>query len=228
MKELGGKYGIRRIRVPRFDSLFGGRRTVLEPVSRIGLNHVRHPIAPPGAGSNSDDRAPSQRLAQRGGALQISLRPPCGTFRVGDPPGRSDSGPCPALSVGFRVVRGGRHVDLSRLVRAAAEQLLFASESCELITALGVIEHLDDDKGFLSELHRVCRPGGHVLLPHLCLRYPLEPARRDRAPQEAVSERRVRTARPGGRVRGGAEQLREHAPVSLDPGDPAASAARLY
>ncbi|MFQ5801324.1 MAG: class I SAM-dependent methyltransferase [Candidatus Methylomirabilales bacterium] len=53
---------------------------------------------------------------------------------------------------------------VSRLVRATAEHLPFRSESYGLITAIGVIEHLDDEKCFLSELSRVCRPGGYILL----------------------------------------------------------------
>jgi ubiquinone/menaquinone biosynthesis C-methylase UbiE len=53
---------------------------------------------------------------------------------------------------------------INRLVHATAENLPFKSHSFSLITAIGVIEHLDDDKCFLAELLRVCRPGGSVLL----------------------------------------------------------------
>ncbi|MGH9428781.1 MAG: class I SAM-dependent methyltransferase [Terriglobia bacterium] len=53
---------------------------------------------------------------------------------------------------------------IDRLVRATAERLPFKAESYGLITALGVIEHLDDEQTFLSELYRVCRPGGYVAL----------------------------------------------------------------
>ncbi|MFQ5803913.1 MAG: class I SAM-dependent methyltransferase [Candidatus Methylomirabilales bacterium] len=51
----------------------------------------------------------------------------------------------------------------NRLVRATAERLPFKPDSYGLITAIGVIEHIGDEKGFLSELARVCRPGGYVL-----------------------------------------------------------------
>ena len=53
---------------------------------------------------------------------------------------------------------------IDRLVRGTAGRLPFRADSYGLITAIGVIEHLDDEKGFLSELCRVCRPGGYILL----------------------------------------------------------------
>jgi SAM-dependent methyltransferase len=53
---------------------------------------------------------------------------------------------------------------LSRLIRASAEELPVADASCDLITALGVIEHLDDDRAFLQNVRRALRPGGHVVL----------------------------------------------------------------
>jgi SAM-dependent methyltransferase len=46
----------------------------------------------------------------------------------------------------------------------AAERLPFADGSFDVVTALDVIEHLDDDLGSLKEIHRVLRPGGRVLL----------------------------------------------------------------
>lgn len=53
---------------------------------------------------------------------------------------------------------------LDRLVRATVEHIPFKAESFSLITALGLIEHLSDEKRFLAELLRVCRPGGYILL----------------------------------------------------------------
>jgi ubiquinone/menaquinone biosynthesis C-methylase UbiE len=49
-------------------------------------------------------------------------------------------------------------------VRASATSLPFADASYNIITALELIEHMDDDKGFLGELYRVCKPEGHILL----------------------------------------------------------------
>jgi SAM-dependent methyltransferase len=46
----------------------------------------------------------------------------------------------------------------------AAEELPHADETFDLVTALDVIEHLDDDLGGLNEIRRVLRPNGHALL----------------------------------------------------------------
>lgn len=49
------------------------------------------------------------------------------------------------------------------LVQASATALPFADASADVITALDVLEHLEDDVGALSELHRILRPGGYLL-----------------------------------------------------------------
>jgi len=46
----------------------------------------------------------------------------------------------------------------------AAESLPYDDDSFDLVTALDVIEHLDDDQAGLSEVSRVLRPGGRALL----------------------------------------------------------------
>lgn len=45
-----------------------------------------------------------------------------------------------------------------------AENLPFEDNSFDLVTALDVLEHLDDDGAGLNEIFRVLRPGGHALL----------------------------------------------------------------
>ena len=67
------------------------------------------------------------------------------------------------LDVAAEALHFCRKRGIKRLVRAAAERLPFKPDSYGLITAIGVIEHIGDDKGFLTELARVCRPGGYVL-----------------------------------------------------------------
>ena len=48
--------------------------------------------------------------------------------------------------------------------QGAAEKLPYEDNSFDLVTALDVVEHLDDDVGGLSEMRRVLRPGGRALL----------------------------------------------------------------
>ena len=55
--------------------------------------------------------------------------------------------------------RGIADVRVGRL-----EQLPWPSATFDLITCLDVIEHVADDRLALAELHRVCRPGGFMLV----------------------------------------------------------------
>ncbi|MCA1815669.1 MAG: class I SAM-dependent methyltransferase [Acidobacteria bacterium] len=62
-------------------------------------------------------------------------------------------------ALGFCRERG-----LSDVRRGAAESLPFEDESFDLVTALDVVEHLDDDAAGLAEMRRVLKPGGRALL----------------------------------------------------------------
>jgi SAM-dependent methyltransferase len=53
---------------------------------------------------------------------------------------------------------------VSRLCAAFAPDLPFASDSFDVITAYDVIEHVEDDSGFLAELARVLAPGGALAI----------------------------------------------------------------
>src|SRR5262245_15505492 len=53
---------------------------------------------------------------------------------------------------------------LRALVRCQSGALPFASDSLDLVLAIDVLEHLDDDRGALHGIHRVCRPGGYLLV----------------------------------------------------------------
>jgi SAM-dependent methyltransferase len=50
-----------------------------------------------------------------------------------------------------------------RVVASASEPLPFADGSFDVVCALDILEHLDDDATAARELHRVCKPGGHVI-----------------------------------------------------------------
>jgi SAM-dependent methyltransferase len=53
---------------------------------------------------------------------------------------------------------------LENVRHGAAERLPYEDGAFDLVTALDVVEHLDDDVAGLSEMRRVLRPGGRALL----------------------------------------------------------------
>lgn len=57
-----------------------------------------------------------------------------------------------------------RERGLQNVRHGAAEKLPYEDETFDLVTALDVVEHLDDDVAGLSEMRRVLRPNGHLLL----------------------------------------------------------------
>jgi SAM-dependent methyltransferase len=59
----------------------------------------------------------------------------------------------------FSLERGTRS-----LVQSAAEALPFRAESFDVVMALDLLEHLDDDIGGAREVARVLRPGGHFVV----------------------------------------------------------------
>jgi SAM-dependent methyltransferase len=60
----------------------------------------------------------------------------------------------------------------ARVVLGEVTSLPFADATFDLVCALDIIEHVDDDDGALSELSRVTRPGGTLLIST-----PLHPSR---------------------------------------------------
>ena len=50
------------------------------------------------------------------------------------------------------------------LVKADGASLPFRDEEFDIVTAIGVIEHISDDKRFLSELQRVLKKNGRLVL----------------------------------------------------------------
>jgi SAM-dependent methyltransferase len=50
-----------------------------------------------------------------------------------------------------------------RVVASAAAPLPFSEGSFDVVCALDILEHLDDDAATARELYRVCKTGGHVI-----------------------------------------------------------------
>jgi SAM-dependent methyltransferase len=57
-----------------------------------------------------------------------------------------------------------RERGLQKVKSGSAEQLPYEDASFDLVTALDVVEHLDDDLAGLKEMRRVLKPGGHALV----------------------------------------------------------------
>src|SRR5918996_2917216 len=57
-----------------------------------------------------------------------------------------------------------RERGLDKVRLGAGEELPYGDGTFDLVTAFDVVEHMDDDLAGLSEMRRVLRPGGRVLL----------------------------------------------------------------
>ena len=56
-----------------------------------------------------------------------------------------------------------RRVDVP-LYQLDALSTPFASEQYDVVGLFDVIEHIDDDEAVLKEIHRICKPGGRIIL----------------------------------------------------------------
>jgi SAM-dependent methyltransferase len=120
---------------------FAGRRRILESfVERIcqdlrrDLNAVRPRILDVGCGTGAN----LEMLSQFGEAEGVDVSPDALAF-------------C-------------RERGLKNVWQGEAEKLPFEDETFELVTALDVVEHLDDDLAGLREMRRVLKSGGRALL----------------------------------------------------------------
>jgi len=65
----------------------------------------------------------------------------------------------------FCVTRGAPASALPlKLARADVRRLPFADNSFDVVTAMDIIEHIDDDKAASGEIFRVLKPGGRLLV----------------------------------------------------------------
>ena len=76
----------------------------------------------------------------------------------------ADYGRAEGVDISPQAVEFCRERGLDSVKLGAAEQLPYENDSFELVTALDVIEHLDDDVAGLREMRRVLRRDGRVLL----------------------------------------------------------------
>jgi SAM-dependent methyltransferase len=73
-------------------------------------------------------------------------------------------GEAEGVDVSEDALRFCRARGLTKVKLGAAEQLPYEDASFDLVTALDVVEHLDDDAAGLREMRRVLRPDGRALL----------------------------------------------------------------
>ena len=76
----------------------------------------------------------------------------------------ADYGRAEGVDISPQAVDFCRERGLDSVKLGAAEQLPYENDSFELVTALDVIEHLDDDVAGLREMRRVLRRDGRLLL----------------------------------------------------------------
>ena len=76
----------------------------------------------------------------------------------------SEFGDAEGVDVSSDALEFCRERGLTNVKLGAAEELPYESGTFDLVTALDVVEHLDDDVGGLREMRRVLRPGGRALI----------------------------------------------------------------
>jgi SAM-dependent methyltransferase len=75
-----------------------------------------------------------------------------------------DYGRVRGIELDPEVAEVARDRGLGEVVQGRLEEVPWGEDSFDLITCLDVIEHTPDDQRTLAELHRVCRPGGFLLV----------------------------------------------------------------
>jgi SAM-dependent methyltransferase len=75
-----------------------------------------------------------------------------------------DYGRVRGIELDPEVAEVARDRGLGEVLQGRLEELPWTEDSFDLITCLDVIEHTPDDRRTLAELHRVCRPGGFLLV----------------------------------------------------------------
>ncbi|MFS8086268.1 MAG: methyltransferase domain-containing protein, partial [Acidobacteriota bacterium] len=76
----------------------------------------------------------------------------------------SEFGEAEGVDVSVEALEFCRARGLAKVKQGAAESLPYEDEAFDMVTALDVVEHLDDDIAGLKEMRRVLRPGGRAVL----------------------------------------------------------------
>lgn len=127
---------------------FVGRRAILESFLRGIVEDIRAPLG--SVDADKADRSPLQ-------ILDIG----CGTGANLEM--LSEFGSAEGVDVSDDALEFCRKKGLT-VQKGLAETLPHPDETFDITTALDVIEHLDDDIGGLTEMHRVTKTGGHALI----------------------------------------------------------------
>ena len=73
-------------------------------------------------------------------------------------------GDAEGIDMDAEAIRYCRERGLTRVSQAGADPLPYGENTFDLVTALDVVEHIEDDRSALGEAFRVLRPGGSLLL----------------------------------------------------------------
>jgi SAM-dependent methyltransferase len=101
-------------------------------------------------------------LARKQGPLPRILDVGCGTGANLEM--LSEFGEAEGVDVSTEALSFCQQRGLNQVKLGEAEKLPYPDQTFDLVTALDVVEHLDDDLSGLREMHRVLKPGGHALM----------------------------------------------------------------
>lgn len=67
------------------------------------------------------------------------------------------------LDFSFKALQFSRQRNLKNLIRGNVKNIPVKDSSVDLVVALDLLEHIEDDQGLLDEIQRVLKPGGYLL-----------------------------------------------------------------
>lgn len=103
-----------------------------------------------------------QHIATHPGQRPVILDIGCGTGMMLED--LQEMGSATGLDFSMVALEYCRNRGINRLGRADVRNLPVKSDSVDLITALDLIEHIEDDHGLMDEFYRVLKPGGIAIM----------------------------------------------------------------